>query len=230
MNKSNLITLAVAAMAATSAPAFAANLMINGDFETPITPTGSFTVYGGGSSFTGWNVTGPSGNAVLLLSTTYSEPNITFQAQSGLASMDLTGAGNTGPTSGINQDVTTVFGRKYALTFWVGNADGSGNSNYLLPSTVNLSINGGGLVGFTNSTTTTFQNNWQQFNTTFVATGTTTNIAFFNGTGRSDAETGLDSVSLQSAVPEPASWALMLGGFFGLGAVLRRIRRAAVAA
>jgi hypothetical protein len=32
----------------------------------------------------------------------------------------------------------------------------------------------------------------------------------------------------QTAVPEPATWAMMLGGFFGLGAILRR-RRAALA-
>ena len=40
-----------------------------------------------------------------------------------------------------------------------------------------------------------------------------------------------DNVRLSStAVPEPASWALMLTGFFGLGGALRRRRRAASAA
>jgi hypothetical protein len=34
----------------------------------------------------------------------------------------------------------------------------------------------------------------------------------------------------QTAVPEPATWALMLAGFFGLGAELRRRRAAVVAA
>ena len=38
----------------------------------------------------------------------------------------------------------------------------------------------------------------------------------------------LDGVSL-TTVPEPATWAMMIMGFFGLGAVLRR-RRVAVAA
>jgi hypothetical protein len=35
----------------------------------------------------------------------------------------------------------------------------------------------------------------------------------------------LDSFSVSNAVPEPASWALMLTGFFGLGATLRAARR-----
>jgi hypothetical protein len=32
------------------------------------------------------------------------------------------------------------------------------------------------------------------------------------------------------AVPEPASWAMMLLGFFGLGAMLRRARRSTASA
>ena len=36
-------------------------------------------------------------------------------------------------------------------------------------------------------------------------------------------------VSVSAAVPEPTSWALMLVGFGGLGAVLRRQRRAVAA-
>jgi hypothetical protein len=39
----------------------------------------------------------------------------------------------------------------------------------------------------------------------------------------------LDGVSL-TAVPEPATWAMMLIGFGGLGAMIRRRNRAAMAA
>jgi hypothetical protein len=223
-----LLIVVLAAGAAVAGQASAANLLVNGDFETPATPNGGYTIYGGGDSFTGWSVTGPAGNAVLQLNTNYTEPNITFPAESGLTSMDLTGAGNTGPTSGVNQSVATVLGKTYNLSFWVGNADGSGNGNYTLPSTVDLSIDGGALQPFTNSNITHFSTNWELFTTSFVANGASTNIAFLNGTGLADAETGLDNVSLTTAgVPEPASWALMLTGVFGLGAVLRVNRRSA---
>jgi hypothetical protein len=218
----------LAASAAVAGQACAANLLVNGDFEAPATPNGGYIEYGGGDSFTGWNVTGPAGNAVIQLNTNYIEPNIAFPAESGLTSMDLTGAGNTGPTSGVNQSVATVVGTTYDLSFWVGNADGSGNASYNLPSTVNLSIDGGALQPFTNSNTTHFSTNWELFTTSFVAEGASTNIAFLNGTALGDNETGLDNVSLTIAgVPEPASWALMMTGVFGLGAVLRVNRRSA---
>jgi len=41
-------------------------------------------------------------------------------------------------------------------------------------------------------------------------------------TGKTDLISGAISVS---AVPEPATWAMMIVGFFGLGAMLRRSRR-----
>jgi hypothetical protein len=40
----------------------------------------------------------------------------------------------------------------------------------------------------------------------------------------------LDNISVTAGVPEPASWALMIGGFFGLGATLRTARRRTAAA
>jgi hypothetical protein len=67
---------------------------------------------------------------------------------------------------------------------------------------------------------------WTTYNFTgLTATSTTTNIRF---TGYQDpAWNGLDAVSVTQAggVPEPASWALMLTGFLGAGAVLRANRR-----
>lgn len=223
MNRMMYVCAVATALTTVAAPALAANLITNGDFELGTTPAaGSALVFGGGSSgIAGWNVTGPIGNAVDLLNTSYHEANATFGAESGVVSLDLTGAGNTGPTSGVNQNVATTPGRSYTLSFWVGNQDGSGNSLYLLPSTDDLSINGGPLTPYTNANVSHFMVNWQHFTTTFVASSATTNIAFFNGTPRSDDEAGLDNVSLTATVPEPASWALMFVGFAGLGAVLR---------
>ena len=95
---------------------------------------------------------------------------------------------------------------------------------------MNLSIDGGALQGFTNSSTAGTSPggngiNFQLFTTTFTATGTSTLIAFSNGTPVGDNYAGLDDVSL-IAVPEPTTWAMMILGFFGLGTTLRHRRHA----
>lgn len=220
--------LAMAATAIASTPAAAANLLTNGDFETPAAPGHGFTIFGGGAGgLTGWRVLGPTSNAVALIATDYTEPNVAFNAESGRTAMDLSGGGNTGPTSGISQDVNTVAGHDYVLDFWVGNADG--NNNYTLPSTLTLSFDGGQAFPFTNATITPHGVNWQEFAIAFRASRATTNVTFLNATPRADAFTGLDNVSFV-AVPEPASWALMIGGFGLAGGTLRWRRRSLSAA
>jgi hypothetical protein len=213
--------LALAALSALATQAQAQNLISNGGFETPVTVGGSSTTLASGSTtITGWQVVGPN---ILLLNTGYTEPNVSFAAHSGLNSVDLTGAGNVGPTAGITQTVATTIGQAYLLSFWLGNADGSGNSSYLLPSALNLSINGGAAQAFSNSDTTTFTLNWKQFSTGFVATGTSTTLGFLNATGATDSEAGLDDVVLV-AVPEPATAALALAGLAGVWMRVRRRR------
>ena len=54
-----------------------------------------------------------------------------------------------------------------------------------------------------------------------LAAGSYTVTGFIDQTPQYD---GAGAIEL-GAVPEPASWAMMLAGFFGLGAVLRRARR-----
>ena len=219
--------MAAAALATLAAsPAFA-NLLINGDFDTPATPPGGVLFYGGGGSFLGWNVTGPSNNGVVALDTAYAELSALFEAESGNVSLDITGSGNAGSTAGVNQTVATVAGTTYDLSFWVGNQDGSGNGGYVLPSTVDVLINGNSVGAFTNSDTSHFMINWKQFSLSFTATETSTNIAFLNGTDQGDNEAGLDNVVLtehQAGVPEPAAWALMITGFGLAGAGVRRRR------
>ena len=55
---------------------------------------------------------------------------------------------------------------------------------------------------------------------TYVVTGIVTQSPFFSGAG---------AIQLGGVVPEPATWAMMLVGFGGLGAVLRRARRTTAA-
>lgn len=232
MNTTTLAILASLTTLAAAAPAAAAtNLIVNGGFETPLPPAASFTIFGGGSTaLTGWQVLGPARNAVALLDNAYTEHSgvTVFEAQSGQASLDLSGGENTGPTAGVRQDVATEIGRLYSLSFWLGNQDGSRNNNYTLPSTLTLSINGASPVSFTNATETRDHVNWQLVTTSFRATSASTSIAFRNATPVADAFTGLDNVSL-TAAPEPATWAMMIGGLGLAGAMLRRARRLAAA-
>lgn len=217
------VLAACAIFGATSAGA-AVNLLADGDFEGLGTPDGSFKVFNGGQAAGAWTVLGPTrGGSAQLLSTHYTEPNIAFDAESGDASFDLSGPGNVGSAAGIAQTVDTVEGRLYRLSFWVGNADGSRNGNYTLPSTVDLRIaRDGARQHFTNAATTPQSTNWMLVQTTFRGTGSPMEIAFLNGTPKQDAETGLDNVSLTVGVPEPATWAMMILGFGLAGAGLRR--------
>ena len=210
--------------------ATAANLIVNGGFETPDAVDGGFVQVFGGTNFGGWTVTGLD---VLLIDRNYTESGLVFNAAAGNQAVDLTGAGNTSPEDGVEQ---TVFGlqngRLYRLSFELGNAApiGGNGSNYTLPSTVRVSFDGGPALSFTNAVNNPTGNpgiNFQAFSTNYVANASgQVTIRFFNGIGN-DNYVGLDNVSL--AVPEPATWALMIMGFGGAGAMLRRRRTFATA-
>ena len=66
--------------------------------------------------------------------------------------------------------------------------------------------------------------NWQSYSYTFTAFAPTSTLTFasaeYNPYGPA-----LDNVSIAGgAVPEPASWALMIAGFGGVGSLMRRRR------
>jgi hypothetical protein len=71
--------------------------------------------------------------------------------------------------------------------------------------------------------------------TGIAPTGSTTKIDFIGATnqGWSDEGYGIDNVvvngTLARAVPEPATWTMLLGGVFAMGAALRSRRRAVAA-
>jgi hypothetical protein len=201
-----------------------ANLILDGGFEFPTVSPGTYVDYAGGSNIGPWSVLG---NDVIQVSTTYAEPwngMTAFEAEEGLVSLDLTGAGNTGPTDGVSQSFASTVGQKYSLSFWVGSAESIGPSNYYdAPSTVNLSINGGAQVSYTNPVfdLQTGYANWLQFVTTFTATGPSTSLAFYNGTSSASNLAGLDNVDVE-AVPEPSGYAALGLGLLGLLGIRRR--------
>lgn len=192
-------------------PSAQAQLLLDGGFETPVVAVGGYTHLVGGQTAGAWTVVG---TAVLLVQTTYAEPAqgiSAFTAHAGLNSLDLTGAGNEGPTSGVEQSVPTIAGQAYKLSFFVGRAS-SASPLYSTPATVDLSINGGPRVGYTNTAATPGTTNWMKFTTSFVASGSATNIAFYNGTPSPTTEAGLDSVVLTPVFSEVGAGLAGLNG------------------
>lgn len=213
-----LTSLIAVALLATAGSAPAANLIVNGGFETPDLSDGAFIQYFGGQSFAGWTATGAD---IGIIDTNYVESGIRFNAGAGNQALDITGAGNTSPANGLFQSIATEAGRTYRLSFLLGNADGSANPVYLAPSLIGVSIDGGAETVFSNAAVTLQGVNWAMQTMTFTATGASTVVSFRNATPVGDNYAGIDDVSV-AAVPEPATWGLMLAGFGLVGCAMRR--------
>jgi hypothetical protein len=187
------------------------NLITNSSFETPTVAAGGFTNYAtGSSSITGWTVTGPGTTGVSIVSGSFSQGGVIFEAKDGSQWLDLTGDGSNS-TEGIQQAVATTSGANYILTFDVGNTTGGGI--FGTTSTVGLDINGTQVNSYENSNADTTGLNWEQFTYSFMATGASTTIGFVNLDPSSDNSNGLDLVDLEagtaSTVPEPATVGLV---------------------
>ena len=217
MHARSLAPLAALLFAAAPLPA----QIVNGSFETPLVPAGSFTLFVPGNTFSGWTVVGATGH-VAIVSNTFVSGGVTFPAQSGAQWLDLTGLSNT--ATGVEQTFATTPGTAYDLSFWVGNVINPGGI-YGTTSTVNLLLDGAPLASAVNSAGGLTQT-WQQFTRTFTAAGPTTTVRFLNGDASTDNTNGLDNVTLSVAgqsvvIPEPASLVLAATGLGALALVAR---------
>ena len=197
--------LIVAAIVAAVLPAAAyAQAFQNGGFETGPNP-GGFTTQGTGSTaITGWTVTGGTIDYI----GTY------WQAAEGARSVDLSG---NGPGS-IAQTFDTVLGQHYQVSFWLsGNPDGAPTIK-----NVGVSATGTATANYTLDSTGLVHEamGWTQFTYDFVATGTSTTLSFAS-LDNTPYGPALDGVAV-TAVPEPAVWGMMIGGFGLAGFSLRR--------
>ena len=223
-----LMIAAICGASLAGSAANANNLLTNGSFELfdathPFSPGGDDTeqFLSGSTGILGWTVT--AGTDIALTGPT--DPYRDF-ASDGSYSLDLTGYYDQNPFGGVSQSIATVAGQHYRLTFDLGN-----NVNYA------NELNAISILASAGDTSQTFFNpvydhganpveSWATQTLDFVATGSSTLITLHGGvSGAQQAAIGLDNVSvvqLSSAAPEPASWALMLGGFGMIGATLRR--------
>lgn len=196
---------AIAAVALVPASANAASI-INGSFENGTLTNPSFTTVPGANStsINGWVVTG---NSVDYIGSYWA-------AQDGTRSIDLNG----NALGGIQQTFDTVVGQLYNISFWLaGNTDG-------LPVNKSVRVSAGAASSIFTFDTTGFSApsnmGWKKYNFQFAATATSTTLSFASlDPGAFGAS--LDNVSV-SAVPEPATWAMMLLGIGLIGGAMRR--------
>ena len=214
MNKVKLL-LAAAAITTIAGPACAD--VINGNFEASSSQT---------STPPGWTNVGHMDGVIAY--SAFGTP-----AYDGNYFYDLGGYGNaSGPVGdGIQQAVATVLGQAYVLTFGLSSENASSPITQLTVSIGGLStvynLSGDGSGAFKKPFTT------QTIN--YVATGSSTLISFIQTANASGGNNDalIDKVSFlssaTSAVPEPGTWAMMIGGFGLVGGALRRRRSVKVA-
>ncbi|HVK42692.1 MAG TPA: choice-of-anchor C family protein [Phenylobacterium sp.] len=182
--------------------------LINGSFEEGADP-GSFITLGNGSTaITGWTV---KGHGVDYIGSYWT-------AAHGDLSVDLSALkGGT-----IQQTIDTIVGKTYKVTFWLaGNPDGGQGDKFVATSVSGDQVNS---FSFNVGGGNTKQNmGWTQHSYTFKAFDPTATLAF-NSQTNTPYGPALDNVSI-SAVPEPATWAMMIMGFGGVGAAVRASRR-----
>lgn len=202
-------TLAAVAIGLISTTA-SAQIVTNGGFEAPvITDPCCNTVPP--DSLPGWIAT-PNVNVV----------NGTFDSTAGNLAyqgnqyLDLVGQGGSGS---ISQTLSLTPGQLYSLTF-------AYSHNLFDPAEATsasalVTIDGFAAI-FSHDTGNTSNLDWQIFSGSFVATGPDT-LNFTNISGGPNEGVLLDAISV-AAVPEPATWAMMLLGFAGIGFAMRRRR------
>lgn len=191
-----------------AAPASAALSITNGSFELGPDPGSFTTLNNGDTSITGWTVGGLGVDYI----------GSYWQASDGVRSIDLNGLDQ----GSIWQQLTGLtIGQNYSILFdMAGNPDGGGSTKVAVVSDAGNQTD---VFNFNTAGTTHANMGWvtQQFN--FTATSTSA-LLTFSSAQNNPFGAAIDNVR-DAAVPEPATWAMMLVGFGGLGAMLRRKRR-----
>lgn len=199
------LLLGVAAAMSFCSAANAATFM-NGSFETSSTAPGTFTTLAGGSTaINGWTVGGSSIDYI----------GSYWTAQNGSRSIDLAGSG----IGSISQIFDTIAGQAYNVSFFVSRNPEGG----VTPRTGFVDVGGAQtLVTYSNAASTLSNMLWEQRTFGFTATGASTTLRFSADPATSNGFFGLalDNVAV-SAVPEPATWAMMLFGFMLVGGAMR---------
>ena len=202
--------VALSALAAALPAQAATNLFVNGSFETP---TVTYQALGSGSTaITGWttvlsgvehfnapaNGVGAAADGVMVVDLA----NLTF----------LTGGG-------LEQAVATTSGQSYDVSFSAGNSLSSGRTG---TGIVKVTIDGSTTQSFATAAATSATMAWAVRSFSFVATGSSTLIRFWNDQNPNLHFADIDGVSVTASVPEAQSWAMWAAGLAAIGVGVRR--------
>lgn len=189
-----------------------AQVLVNGGFESPV--LASTMNVSGSFSFSGWSGVASSngGNAGLVVGVDNG-----LAPASGVQHYNFNG-GNPSDQGWIQQELTTVIGQQYSVSFSVGRAGGG--------QALSLSASVGGVavgdflppagVGYL------------AYSFTFVASSSSSLLRFTDTSGgNSISDLYLDNVSVSavgSAIPEPSTYAAIVGACALVVAAVRRRR------
>ena len=157
-------------------------------------------------NFSGWTLGGNTGFTSVGTGTPHS----------GTYAADLGPIGSQGT---LSQSLATIAGHSYNISFWLQHDGGTPNNfqAFFDGAPILLDLNNAGAFTY--------------FNFTFSAVGSAPSLLEFRYQ-QDPAYWHLDDVSVtgdRAPVPEPATWAMMLLGFGGIGLAMRRRRRPALA-
>ena len=216
-------------LATMAAPAMSANLLTNGSFESPNVPADVY-LGAGSAGITGWTVAllpGSTPGALISFQDNAAYCGLGVCASDGTQMLDLTGVVGRGGGV-VSNGFATLAGATYDVSFDVGAFFVSGQGSFG-DATVVLTIDGTQVGSFTNTMSLSGPgSDWQRFSYSFLGTGNAMAVGLFASlaTTSSNLGVGLDNVAVEQrsapGVPEPASWALMIGGFAIAGAAMRR--------
>jgi Protein of unknown function (DUF642)/PEP-CTERM motif len=206
----------LAVLTALAATPARANLLINGSFES-----GAFVNQGNDTMSLNAGSTVITGWTVVTDTTAWIGPSNPFglHANDGSFFLDLTNYETGAPFAGLSQVVATIPGAVYSLSFDLGSSTFWGRPDSITASAAGTSINFAAPLTGTN-------NDWQHETMSFTAVGATTTVTLQGATGIQYI--GLDNASVDlvslpvTAVPEPDTWGLLLGGVGAVGLVVRR--------
>jgi|SwirhisoilCB3_FD_contig_61_260670_length_970_multi_12_in_0_out_0_1 hypothetical protein len=229
------VALAASMALAIGSTAHAGDVITNGDFSSSTygATNSQFGTGFGGQGVTGW--TGNGGyniyfgtNVTTNAASQYSPPSTgehfradVFPTDGAFVALD----GDTGVKGMISQDLTGLeVGKNYTLSFdWAAGqlANRTGDITEMLT----VSFGGQSFDTGVLSVPSTLFSGWNHVTYVFTASQANQTLSFLSvGTPNGLPPMALlDNVSL--TVPEPATWAMMLIGFGGIGAMIRHRRQ-----